>query len=47
MENAETGLKVAISRLQESLWELEYVANTLAFAMRADHSQRQITTVHL
>lgn len=47
MENAETGLMVAITGLQESVWELEYVANVEAFAMRADHSQRQIMIVHL
>lgn len=47
MENAATGLMVAITRQQESLWELEYIANMLAFAVGADRSQRQIMTVHL
>lgn len=47
MESAEAGLMVAITGLQESMWELEYIANVVAFAMRADHSQRQITIVHL
>lgn len=42
----ETRLLVVLIRLQESLRELGYVANALAFAMRADHSRRRIMTVH-
>lgn len=33
--------------LQESVRELECVANVVAFAVRAGHSQRQVTIVHL
>lgn len=42
----ETRLLVVLIRLQESLRELGYVANVLAFATRADHSRRRIMTVH-